>query len=242
MSGDKRLIVALDVHSMEKVQQLVEMLDDSVSYYKVGMELFYSVGSQVITYLRQQNKDIFLDLKLYDIPNTVGRGLASLTELGATMLNVHASGGFAMMQTAAAAVKEKASQMQRERPKLIAVTVLTSMSTVEWSALGYDVDLSQQVVHLAQLAQKAGLDGVVASPQEAAQIRAVCGSEFIIVTPGIRPCGAAINDQSRIATPAGALQNGAHHLVVGRPITAAMNPQKAVEEILLEMREDHERN
>lgn len=242
MNSDKRLIVALDMHSMEKVQQLVELLEDRVSYYKVGMELFYSVGSQVITYLHQRKKDIFLDLKLYDIPNTVGQGLASLTGLGAAMLNVHASGGFAMMQTAAAAVQEKADQMQMIRPKLIAVTVLTSMSAVEWSTLGYEGELSKQVVHLAQLAQKAGLDGVVASPQEAAQIRAACGGEFIIVTPGVRPSGTQSNDQSRIATPSGALQNGAHHLVVGRPITAVRDPKKAVEEILLEMRENHDRN
>ena len=240
MNCDKRLIVALDLQSMEKVQQLVEQLGDSVSYYKVGMELFYSVGSQVITYLRQQNKDIFLDLKLHDIPNTVGQGLASLTQLGATMLNVHASGGFTMMQTAAAAVKAKANELQVERPKLIAVTVLTSMNSDEWSALGYNIELSQQVIHLAQLAQKAGMDGVVASPQEAAQIRAACGNEFVIVTPGIRPCGVAINDQSRIATPSGALKNGAHHLVVGRPITAAQNPKQAVKDILLEMRDKHE--
>ncbi|MDF2636582.1 MAG: Orotidine 5-phosphate decarboxylase subfamily 1 core, partial [Pelosinus sp.] len=209
MNCDKRLIVALDFHHMEKVQQLVEQLGDSVSYYKVGMELFYSVGSQVIAYLRQQNKDIFLDLKLHDIPNTVGHGLTTLTQLGASMLNVHASGGFAMMQTAATAVKTKAIELQVERPKLIAVTILTSMNTDEWSKLAYNVDLSQQVIHLAQLAQKAGMDGVVASPQEAAQIRAVCGSEFIIVTPGIRPSGVAVNDQSRIATPAGAIKNGA---------------------------------
>jgi len=237
MSCDQRLIVALDVHNMETVQQLVEQLGDSVSYYKVGMELFYSVGSQVITYLRQQNKDIFLDLKLHDIPNTVGQGLAALTQLGATMLNVHASGGFAMMQAAARAVKNKADEMQVQRPKLIAVTVLTSMNADEWSALGYNADLSQQVIHLSQLAQKAGMDGVVASPQEAAQIQAVCGNEFIIVTPGIRPNGAAIDDQSRIATPARALKNGAHHLVIGRPITAAVNPRQAVKDILREMRE-----
>lgn len=236
MSADQRLIVALDFHAMEKVRQLVEQLGDSVSYYKVGMELYYSVGSQVVTYLRQQNKDIFLDLKLHDIPNTVGQGLASLMEQGATMLNVHASGGLAMMQAAAVAVKNKAQQMNVERPKVIAVTVLTSINSEEWSTLGYDVDLSQQVVHLAQLAQKAGLDGVVASPQEAMQIRAVCGNDFIIVTPGIRPSGAAINDQSRIATPAGAIKNGAHHLVIGRPITAAENPKQAVIDILQEMR------
>jgi orotidine-5'-phosphate decarboxylase len=238
MNGDKRLIVALDVHSMEKVQQLVEQLDDSVNYYKVGMELFYSVGSQVITYLRQQNKDIFLDLKLHDIPNTVGQGLASLTELGANMLNVHASGGFTMMQTAAKAVKNKAEQMNICPPKLIAVTVLTSMNQEEWSTLGFDSDLSGQVVHLAKLAQKAGLDGVVASPQEAKQIRAACGNDFIIVTPGIRPSGAAINDQSRIATPAGALLNGANHLVIGRPITGVTDPRQAAEDILQEMRDN----
>ncbi|SFL91778.1 orotidine-5'-phosphate decarboxylase [Pelosinus propionicus] len=237
MSSDQRLIVALDVHSMESVRQLVGQLGDSVSYYKVGMELFYSVGSQVITYLRQQNKDIFLDLKLHDIPNTVGQGLATLTQLGATMLNVHAAGGFSMMQAAAIAVKNKAIEIQARRPKLIAVTVLTSMNENEWSGIGYNVDLSQQVIHLSKLAQKAGMDGVVASPQEAAQIQKACGSEFIVVTPGIRPNGAAINDQSRIATPAGALKNGAHHLVIGRPITAAANPRQAVKDILREMRD-----
>ena len=163
--------------------------------------------------------------------------MATLTQLGANMLNVHAAGGFLMMKTAAAAVKSKADEMQVQRPKLIAVTVLTSMSPEEWSTLGYNIDLSQQVIRLAQLAQEAGMDGVVASPQEAAQIQAACGKNFIIVTPGIRPGGAAINDQSRIATPAGALKNGAHYLVIGRPITAAANPRQAVENILREMRE-----
>lgn len=238
MKADKRLIVAIDAHSMEKVQQLVETLGDSVTYYKVGMELFYSAGSQVITYLREQGKEIFLDLKLHDIPNTVGQGLAALTELGVSMLNVHASGGPAMMKAGADAVREKAQAMGIERPKLIAVTVLTSINSAEWSALGYQVDLSKQVVHLAMLAQKAGLDGVVASPQEAEAIRLACGDEFIIVTPGIRPAGAAINDQSRIATPAGALKKGAHQLVIGRPITAAENPRQAVQDILKEMRDE----
>ena len=238
MQADKRLIVAIDVHSMDKVQQLVESLGDCVTYYKVGMELFYSVGSQVITYLRGQGKEVFLDLKLHDIPNTVGQGLATLTGLGVSMLNVHASGGPAMMKAGAEAVKKKAHEMGIEPPKLIAVTVLTSINPVEWSALGYDLDLSKQVVHLAKLAQSAGLDGVVASPQEAEAIRVACGDEFIIVTPGIRPSGAAINDQSRIATPAGALKNGAHHLVIGRPITAVENPRQAVQAILKEMRDE----
>jgi len=237
MNADERLIVAIDVNTMEKVQQLVEALGDSVSYYKVGMELFYSVGSQVITYLRAQGKDVFLDLKLHDIPNTVGQSLAALTELGVSMLNVHASGGPAMMASAAHAVKNKADSMGIQRPKLIAVTVLTSINSDEWHALGYHLDLSAQVVHLARLAQSAGLDGVVASPQEAKQICAACGDDFIIVTPGIRPKGAAINDQSRIASPASALKNGAHHLVIGRPITAAQDPRQAAQTILQEMRE-----
>jgi len=237
MSADQRLIVAIDVNTMEKVQQLVETLGDSVSYYKVGMELFYSVGSEVITYLRTQGKEIFLDLKLHDIPNTVGQSLAALTQLGVSMLNVHASGGPAMMAAAAQAVKNKADEMKIKRPKLIAVTVLTSINSGEWNALGYNLDLSQQVVRLARLTQSAGLDGVVASPQEAMQIRAACGDEFIIVTPGIRPSGVAINDQSRIASPASALKNGAHHLVIGRPITAAQDPRRAAQAILEEMRD-----
>lgn len=238
MNTDKRLIVAIDVDTMKKVQQLVECLGDSVSYYKVGMELFYSVGSQVITYLSAQGKDIFLDLKLHDIPNTVGRSLAALTGVqGISMLNVHASGGLAMMTAAVTSVKEKAVAMGIQPPKLIGVTVLTSINEEEWATLGYEVDLSEQVVHLAKLAKRAGLDGVVASPQEAVKIRQVCGDDFIIVTPGIRPNGAEVNDQSRIATPAGALNNGAHHLVVGRPITAAANPRGAAQAILQEMRD-----
>jgi len=237
MNADQRLIVAIDVNTMEKVQQLVEDLGDSVNYYKVGMELFYSEGKQVITYLREQGKDVFLDLKLHDIPNTVGRSLAVLTGLGISMLNVHASGGPAMMAAAAQAVKNKADAMGIVRPKLIAVTVLTSINSDEWTALGYNLELSKQVVHLAQLAQSAGLDGVVASPQEAEEIRTACGDEFIIVTPGIRPRGAAINDQSRTATPASALKNGAHHLVIGRPITAAEDPRRAAQAILQEMRD-----
>ncbi len=237
MKADNRLIVAIDVANMKQVEQLVETLGDSVSYYKVGMELFYSVGHEVITYLRSQGKEIFLDLKLHDIPNTVAHSLAALAELGVSMLNVHASGGPAMMSAAAVAVKKKADLLGITRPKLIAVTVLTSINQEEWTALGYEMDLSKQVVHLARLAKDAGLDGVVASPQEAAQIREACGDDFIIVTPGIRPSGAAINDQSRIATPAGALRNGAHQLVIGRPITASENPRQAAQDILQEMRD-----
>ena len=226
--ADNRLIVALDVHSMTDVHTLIERLGDSVSYYKVGMELFYRVGTEVLTYLHDQKKSIFLDLKLHDIPNTVAEGLCSL-------INVHASGGYEMMRISVERVHEKAAQDGIPTPKLIAVTILTSIGSDDWKEMGFSQEIRKQVIRFASLAKKAGMDGVVASPQEAAAIREACGPDFLIVTPGIRPAGADINDQSRIATPSAALQNGASHLVVGRPIRAAKNPKAAAEAIIREM-------
>lgn len=237
--ADNRLIVALDFHKMEDVVSLVERLGDSVSYYKVGMELFYSVGAQVITYLQEQGKNIFLDLKLHDIPNTTAQGLCSLMVNGANMLNVHASGGYTMMKTAADRLHAMAQEQGVECPKLIAVTILTSISEADWQGLGMQCTIREQVVRLAKLAKEAGLDGVVASPQEAAAIREACGADFLIVTPGVRPAGASIDDQSRIASPAAALANGATHLVVGRPIRGAENPVQAAENIVKEMESVH---
>lgn len=231
-----RLIVALDVATMAEVRQLVENLGDAVSYYKVGMQLFYSVGMECLSYLREQGKDVFLDLKMHDIPNTVAQGAASLTRLGVAMINVQASGGLAMMKAAAEKVTETANSLNIPRPKLIAVTVLTSMNDAEWALLRNTTSISDQVVHLAKMAKTSGLDGVVASPQEAELIRTACGDDFAIVTPGVRPQGAALNDQSRVATPADALKAGAHYLVVGRPITAAQDPRVAAMAILEEMR------
>ena len=231
-----RLIVALDFATMAQVRELVESLGDAVSYYKVGMQLFYGVGMECLTYLREKGKDVFLDLKMHDIPNTVAQGAASLTRLGAAMINVQASGGPAMMRAAAKQVAETAAELNIPRPQLIAVTVLTSMNDTEWAALRSATSIPEQVVHLAKLAQEAGLDGVVASPQEAERIREACGPDFAIVAPGVRPQGAALNDQSRVATPAEALKAGAHYLVVGRPITKAENPRAAALAILEEMR------
>ncbi|WP_110956161.1 orotidine-5'-phosphate decarboxylase [Anaerosinus massiliensis] len=232
---DNRMIVALDFHCMDQVKSLVTNLGDNVNYYKVGMELFYSVGSCVIEYLRNQNKEVFLDLKLHDIPNTTSQGLCSLTKLGVAMLNVHASGGYTMMKNAVESLQSEADKIGVIRPKLIAVTVLTSIHTADWEGLGQKAAIQEQVVHLAKLAKSAGLDGVVASPQEAAAIRKACGDGFMIVTPGVRPAGASVNDQSRIATPKNALLNGATHLVIGRPITAAENPREAALKIIKEM-------
>ena len=233
--ADERLIAALDFHTMEDVRALVNKLGDSVSYYKVGMELFYSVGGEVVTWLRAQGKDVFLDLKLHDIPNTVAGGLCSLMGLGASMLNVHASGGYTMMKTAADRLHEEAARRNIPCPKLIAVTVLTSIDQDDWDGIGQALPIKSAVVRWAKLARKAGLDGVVASPQEAALIREACGPDFLIVTPGVRPAGSAVNDQSRIATPAAALQRGASHLVIGRPIRAAEDPRQAALAILKEM-------
>ena len=233
--ADNRLIVALDVHSMTDVHTLIERLGDSVSYYKVGMELFYRVGTEVLTYLHDQKKSIFLDLKLHDIPNTVAEGLCSLINLHADMLNVHASGGYEMMRISVERVHEQAAQDGIPAPKLIAVTILTSIDGDDWKEMGFSQEIREQVIRFASLAKKAGMDGVVASPQEAAAIREACGSDFLIVTPGIRPAGADINDQSRIATPSVALRNGATHLVVGRPIRAAKDPKAAAEAIIREM-------
>jgi len=233
--ADNRLIVALDFHTLADVKAFVEKLGDTVSYYKVGMELFYSVGTDVICYLREAKKEIFLDLKLHDIPNTTAEGLCSLMRLGATILDVHASGGYTMMKTAADRVRSEAAALGIVRPKLLAITVLTSIDQADWSGLGQTTGIQEQVVRLAKLAQKAGMDGVVASPMEAAAIRQACGSAFMIVTPGVRPAGASVDDQSRIATPAQALENGASHLVIGRPIRTAQDPVAAARKIVEEM-------
>ncbi|VBB06279.1 orotidine 5'-phosphate decarboxylase active site [Lucifera butyrica] len=234
--NDKRLIVALDVATMAKARALVDELGDSVTYYKVGMELFYSVGGEIVRFLRNAGKEVFLDLKLHDIPNTVAQGTARLTRLGASILNVHAAGGRTMMRAAAIAVTDAATTLGIAKPKLIAITILTSMDREEWTHMHPGSDIAGQVQLLARMAQEAGLDGVVASPQEAGKIRAVCGQDFLIVTPGIRPQGAALNDQSRTATPEFALSQGADYIVVGRPITKADNPREAAEQILQEMR------
>lgn len=233
--AENRLIVALDFHDIKDVIKLVEKLGDSVSYYKVGMELFYSAGQHVIPYLKAKEKNIFLDLKLHDIPNTAAEGLCSLMFQGADILNVHASGGYTMMKTAVDRLHALAEAKGMKCPKLIAVTVLTSINEEDWAGLGMQCSIREQVVRLAKLAKSAGMDGVVASPQEAAAIREACGEGFLIVTPGVRPVGASVDDQSRIATPASALKSGSTHLVVGRPIRAAEDPRKAAENIIKEM-------
>ncbi|SFO74754.1 orotidine-5'-phosphate decarboxylase [Acidaminococcus fermentans] len=235
MDARDRLICALDFPTFDEAKALVEELGDAVTFYKVGMELFYGAGPDIIRYLKEKDKKVFLDLKLQDIPNTVAHSLAVLTRLGADIMNVHAVGGSKMMAEGMKAVKEAAAELGRPAPKLIAVTVLTSMDEGQWKPLNYARPIGEEVLDLAALTKESGLDGVVASPREAAGIRERCGKDFLIVTPGVRPAWAASNDQSRIATPAAAIGNGSTHLVVGRPITRADNKQEAVRKILEEM-------
>lgn len=233
--ADERLIVALDFARMADAEALVEKLGDAVSFYKVGMELFYGAGTPAVKWLKEKGKRVFLDLKLHDIPNTVASSLCPLMELGADIVNIHAAGGFEMMRRAAEKSREYAASLGISRPKLIAVTVLTSVDETEWKKSGETMSIAEAVLRRALLAKEAGLDGVVSSPKEAAQIKNACGGDFLIVTPGVRPAGAAANDQSRVASPGDALKNGATHIVVGRPIRGAANPRDVALEIIKEM-------
>lgn len=200
------------------------------------MELYYAAGNDMIRFLKENGKKVFLDLKLQDIPNTVASALKVETTLGVDMINVHAVGGKKMMEAAAKAVKEKAEELGIERPKLLAVTILTSMDEEQFADLNYNNTIAEQVVSLAKLAKAAGLDGVVASPKEAAAIRKACGPDFLIVTPGVRPAGSALDDQSRVTTPAQAFANGSSHIVVGRPIMKAEDRKEAAAAIVEEIK------
>lgn len=233
--ADDRLIVALDVSTMDAMKSIVSSLGDSVSFYKVGMELFYAEGDQTVRYLQKHGKHVFLDLKLHDIPNTVAHGVSSLTRLGANLITIHGQGGPIMMKAAAEAARESAEKLGIERPKLLAITVLTSFDDESWTSIGGQLPIADQVIRLAKLAKESGMDGVVCSALEAKMIREACGPDFLIVTPGIRPSFAATNDQKRIATPSIALQDGVSRLVIGRPITQAEHPQEAVRLIIEEM-------
>ncbi len=235
--ADERIITALDIASFSGMQAMVRALGDDAVYYKVGMELYYNAGAKAMEFLRGKDKKIFLDLKLHDIPNTVAQGVAALTRLGADIMSIHTQGGRAMMNAAAEAAMRTAAELGTERPRLIGITALTSFDDNAWEEIGGALPIAEHVLRLAKLAQDSGLDGVVASPQEAKMLREACGEDFLIVTPGIRPAFAQTDDQRRIATPARALQDGASKLVIGRPITKAENPAAALRAIYKEIEE-----
>ena len=230
---DSRIIVALDYANAASALNLVNQLDPSLCKLKVGKELFTVAGPQFVEQLINKDFKVFLDLKFHDIPNTVAKACEAASNLGVWMLNVHASGGSAMMQAAMEGVSKS-----KHTPYLIAVTVLTSMNQTSLSEIGIDTSIEDQVLKLAKLTQTSGLDGVVCSAQEAQILRKQLGKEFCLVTPGIRPKlgNGQVNqdDQSRVVTPADALNNGASYLVIGRPITQAISPLKTLEAIAAE--------
>jgi orotidine-5'-phosphate decarboxylase len=228
--SDPRVIVALDFPAADAALAFARRVSPSVCRLKIGKELFTAAGPALVETLSKQGFAIFLDLKFHDIPNTVASASRAAANLGVWMINVHASGGRAMMAAAREAVGSSA-----DRPKLIAVTLLTSMGAREIDEIGLIGDAPAVVGRLARLAQASGLDGAVCSAQEAALLRRDCGDSFCLVTPGIRPAAAAADDQQRIMTPAAAVAAGADYLVIGRPITQAADPAAALAAINLEI-------
>lgn len=221
------IIVALDVNSLDKALALADQLDPKLCRLKVGKELFTQATKQVVEKLQQRGFEIFLDLKFHDIPNTTAQAVLAAADMGVWMVNVHASGGRVMMETCA----ERLAKHQH-RTHLIAVTVLTSMGQSDLAEIGIDLSPEQHVLRLAKLTADCGLDGVVCSAQEAPILRQhIENPQFQLVTPGIRPAGSASDDQKRIVTPSQAMQNGSTHLVIGRPITQAAQPNEVLKQI-----------
>ncbi len=229
------VIVALDFDTCEKALNLVDTLGETVNHYKVGLELFSRCGIEVVKEISKRRKKVFLDLKYHDIPNTVKSAARVGIEAGVWMFNVHALGGYEFLKQIAEFNKEYSEKIGIERPLLIAVTVLTSMDENDLKSIGIESSVEDEVLRLAELSKKAGLDGVVCSAREVKLIKENLGEDFITVTPGIRPTWAAKNDQKRVVTPKDAIKLGTDYMVIGRPITGAPNPKEAAEKILFEI-------
>jgi orotidine-5'-phosphate decarboxylase len=230
----KKIIVALDVGSEEKALSLVRDLKEA-RLFKVGLRLFSAEGPSLLKEIKDLGRNVFLDLKLHDIPNTVADAVGAAVRHGVYMLTLHASGGREMMERAAEAAIEEAQKAGKSRPLLLAVTILTSLKDEQLGEIGMEQDTLRQVLKLALLAKEAGVDGVVCSPQEIEMVKKELGRDFLVVAPGIRPSWAAADDQKRILTPSLAIQKGADFLVIGRPIIKAESPQEAFLKIMDEL-------
>jgi len=230
-----RLIFALDVGSLREAEKLVRTLARDVGLFKIGKQLFLHAGPPVVRMVRERGGEVFLDLKFHDIPRTVAKASAEATRMGVRMFDLHASGSLAMMQQTVSEVNRVCRNEQLRRPKILAVTVLTSLTRGDLRRVGVQSGVESQVVRLARLAREASMDGVVASPLEIARIRKECGRGFLIVTPGVRSVKSSWDDQKRVLTPEQAIQAGADYIVVGKPIRDATDPQSAAREIVTEM-------
>ncbi len=231
----ERLIVALDVDDLEQAAELVRQLAGEVGMFKIGKQLFTHAGPQAVRQIQELGGEIFLDLKFHDIPNTVAKAAIEATRLGVKMFNVHASGSLEMMRLTAKEVRRVCRQQKLRKPIMLAVTVLTSLNQDDLQRVGVERKVADQVVRLALLTKEAGMDGVVASPHEVADIRDACGRRFVIVTPGIRPSDGNRDDQQRIMTPQNAVRGGVDYIVVGRPIIEAKDPVAAARAIVADM-------
>lgn len=220
---NKPIVVALDFDNRTQTLELVDRLDPERCRLKIGKELFTSEGPQLVEAVQNKGFDVFLDLKFHDIPNTCAKAVAAAANLGVWMVNVHASGGERMMVAA-----REALEKFQQKPLLIGVTVLTSMEQSDLAGIGLDIEAQEQVKRLAQLTKASGLDGVVCSAQEAVMLKQLCGQDFKLVTPGIRPSFAAQGDQRRVMTPKQAMDAGVDYMVIGRPITQAKDPIEAL--------------
>jgi len=237
-SAVSRVFVALDTTSVADAVDRARAMRGAVAGVKLGLEFFSANGPAGVRQVVAEGLPLFLDLKFHDIPNTVAGAVRAVTPLGPFMLNVHAAGGVEMMRAALDACADTAAKVGVRRPRVIAVTVLTSLGDDDLAAIGQQGPAADQVRRLAALAQEAGLDGVVCSPQEIELLRRDCGRDFVLVTPGIRPAGAAAGDQKRVMTPAEAVRRGADSLVIGRPITAAEDPAAAARAIAADIDRD----
>lgn len=230
-----KIIFALDVHGVDDIDRWAGLLTGKVGMFKVGKELFTSCGPAAVKAVQKHGGKVFLDLKYHDIPNTVANAMCEAARLGVQLANLHALGGAEMMEAAVTAVNKEFSFSGAERPRLLAVTILTSSTVETLRQVGIEHSVQDMVVRLARLAKASGMDGVVASPLEIGLIREACGADFLIVTPGVRPSFASVDDQKRIMTPAEAVSSGADYLVIGRPIAKAADPVQAAEAIAAEI-------
>lgn len=233
--SSEKIISALDVDSFNEAEKFVKLLKHTIGVFKVGKQLFTHCGPRVVEMIQQHGGKVFLDLKFHDIPHTVARAVEEACKLGVFMLTLHAMGGQKMMQEAVRASIKQAEALSSPPPFLLAVTVLTSLNQEDLKGMGVVSSMEETVLRLAKLSKRAGVHGVIASAREASLIRANCGNDFMIVTPGIRPKGVARDDQKRATTPAEAISAGSNYIVIGRPILEAKDPLKVANEIVKEL-------